>query len=62
MTENNFVVPGDLVGTSEEYLPGNGTYEENGNIYANITGKIAINKKERSVYIEPAIKIPADTP
>lgn len=58
MTENDFVVPGDLVGTSEEYLPGSGTYEENGNIYADITGKIAINKKERAVYIEPAIHAP----
>lgn len=58
MTENDFVVPGDLVGTSEEYLPGNGTYEDNGNIYADITGKIAINKKERSVYIEPVINAP----
>ncbi len=58
MTENNFVIPGDLVGTSEEYLPGSGTYEDNGNIYATTAGKIAIDKKERSVYIEPAVKTP----
>ena len=58
MIDTNFVVPGDLVGTSEEYLPGSGTYEENGNIYADITGKISINAKERSVFIEPVIKAP----
>lgn len=58
MTENNFVVPGDLVGTSEEYLPGKGTYEENGNIYANMTGNIVVDKKERSVNVEPLVKAP----
>lgn len=58
MTENNFVVPGDMVGTSEEFLPGTGTYEENGNIYASATGKIAFNKKDRAVYIEQTTKVP----
>jgi exosome complex component CSL4 len=58
MSEGDFVVPGDLVGTSEEYISGKGTYEEGGNIFANATGKVAVNKKERSVFIEPVTKIP----
>lgn len=58
MSENNIVIPGDMVGTSEEYLPGKGTYEDNGNIYANTTGRIAIDKKERAVYIEPVTSVP----
>jgi len=58
MTESNFVIPGDMVGSSEEFLPGSGTYEENGNIYASATGRIAINKRDRSVYIEPLTKMP----
>ena len=58
MPEGDNVVPGDIVGTSEEYLPGKGTYEEKGNIYANLTGKIAINKKERKVIINPITNIP----
>jgi exosome complex component CSL4 len=58
MVENNFVIPGDMVGTSEEFLPGRGTYEENGNIYANTTGRVAFDKKERAVYIEPVTNVP----
>lgn len=57
MVENNFVIPGDMVGTSEEFLPGRGTYEENGNIYANTTGRVAFDKKERAVYIEPVTNV-----
>jgi Predicted RNA-binding protein (consists of S1 domain and a Zn-ribbon domain) len=58
MEDDKIVIPGDMVGTSEEFLPGRGTYEENGNIYANTTGRIAIDKRERSVYIEPVTKTP----
>ena len=58
MAEEKIVIPGDMVGTSEEFLPGRGTYEENGNIYANTTGRVAIDKKERAVYIEPVTKVP----
>ncbi|WP_255668527.1 hypothetical protein [Methanooceanicella nereidis] len=58
MPEGDFVVPGDLLGTSEEFISGEGTYEESGNIFANATGKIKINKRERSVNIEPLTKMP----
>ncbi len=58
MPEGDFVIPGDLIGTSEEFLPGKGTYEDKGNIYAITTGKVAFNKKERSVAVEPVTNIP----
>jgi exosome complex component CSL4 len=58
MPEGEFVIPGDVVGTSEEFLPGKGTYEDKGNIYAIMTGKVTINNKERSVSIEPLTKVP----
>ncbi len=56
MTE--IVVPGDLIGTAEEYLAGEGTYEEHGKIFAAITGKVEKNKKDRTVYIEPVMNTP----
>lgn len=58
MPEGDFVVPGDFIGTSEEYLPGKGTYEEKGNIYADMTGRLAYDRKERSVFIDPATNVP----
>ena len=58
MEEEKIVIPGDMVGTSEEYLPGRGTYEEDGNIYASTTGKVGIDKKEHAVYVEPVTKTP----
>lgn len=50
-TKSAFVIPGDFIGTSEEFLPGAGTYEEMGNIYAANIGVVDIDIKERSVSI-----------
>ena len=58
MPEGDFVIPGDVIGSSEEYLPGKGTYEDKGNIYAIMTGKVAFDKKERSIFIDPLTKVP----
>jgi exosome complex component CSL4 len=58
MPEKDFVVPGDMVGISEEYLPGKGTYEDKGNIYSDMTGRVAIDRKERSIFIEPLTNVP----
>ncbi len=54
----NIVVPGDLIGTSEEYIAGDGTYEEKGKIYAALTGQVEKNKKERIVEIVPLMDTP----
>ncbi len=58
MADNQIVIPGDMVGTSEEYLPGRGTYEETGNIYASTTGRVKIDRKQYAIYIEPVTKTP----
>jgi len=54
----DFVIPGDTIGTSEEFLPGKGTYEDKGNIFAITTGRIAYNKKDRSVSVTPVTNTP----
>ncbi len=37
--DKKLVVPGDFIGTEEEYLAGEGTFSENERIYANIAGE-----------------------
>jgi exosome complex component CSL4 len=52
------VLPGDLIGTSEEFIPRNGAYLEGGNIYAAASGIVNINKKERSISVTPVTNTP----
>jgi len=54
----DLVVPGDVIGASEEYLPGYGTYEERGKIFAAITGKVETDKKDRMVRVLPVMETP----
>ncbi len=56
--EQKIVLPGDLIGTAEEFVPKNGTYEDRGNIYAAVTGIVKINNKERSVSVVPVTNTP----
>ena len=41
------VLPGDRLGVVEEFLPGLGTYEDGGTIYANFTGTARIDNKNK---------------
>jgi exosome complex component CSL4 len=52
------VLPGDMIGASEEFIPRNGTYLEGGNIYAAASGIVNINKKERSISVTPLTNTP----
>jgi len=38
---------GDYIGTIEEFIPGNGTYVENGKIYASMIGKPEIDDQKK---------------
>ncbi len=59
MTEDNLMFPGDFIGTSEEFMPGEGTYDENGNIYASTIGILTNNTEERTVGIIPKTSVPS---
>ena len=52
------VLPGDLIGTSEEFIPKSGAYVDGGNIYASASGIVKINNKERSISVEPVTNTP----
>jgi exosome complex RNA-binding protein Csl4/predicted RNA methylase len=56
--KENIVLPGELIGTSEEFIPKKGTFEERGNIYATATGYVKTNPKERSISVEPVTNTP----
>lgn len=47
------VVPGEEVGTSEEYLPGDGTFEEDGKIMSSRIGAVKYDEKNMTVMTEP---------
>ena len=52
------VLPGDKLGVVEEFLPGAGTYEKEGTIYANFTGNARIDMKNKRVTVVPTTRIP----
>lgn len=61
MKENEsgtLVLPGDLIGTAEEFVPGHGTYEDHGKIYAALLGRRHVDTKSRAVRVEAVHAIP----
>jgi exosome complex component CSL4 len=48
-----FVLPGQLVGTTEEFKPGSGTIISAGDIYSTVTGKVFIDRKARVISVKP---------
>ena len=46
-----FVSPGEKLGVIEEFIPGSGTYAENGNIYSSTTGQLFLDKGKRELLI-----------
>ncbi len=52
------VLPGDYLGTAEEFVPGHGTYEDNGKIYAALLGHREVNPKDRAVRVVALNAIP----
>ncbi|MFH1820963.1 MAG: exosome complex RNA-binding protein Csl4 [Methanobacteriota archaeon] len=54
MAETNtgdFVVPGDFLATTEEFVPGNGAYEEDGKIYAASTGVVLVDARAKQISV-----------
>lgn len=55
--EKGIVVPGDFLGTSEEFTPGRGVYDEKGNIYASLTGGVNVTDR-RVIEVQPKVSTP----
>ncbi|MGA8542992.1 MAG: exosome complex RNA-binding protein Csl4 [Thermoplasmata archaeon] len=52
------VLPGDYIGAAEEFLPGRGTYEDRGRIYASVLGTPRIDPRDRTVHVDARNAIP----
>ncbi|EQD51447.1 exosome complex RNA-binding protein Csl4, partial [mine drainage metagenome] len=52
------VIPGEYLGAAEEFVPGRGTYEDSGRIYASVLGISHIDPTDRSVHVVPRNGIP----
>lgn len=55
-SEKKIVAPGEELGVIEEYMPGCGTYEEDGKIVSNLAGTLQVDAKSRVVGVEPCKK------
>lgn len=51
-------LPGDYLGAAEEFLPGRGTYEDRGRIYASLLGTPRVDPQDRTVHVDPRNAIP----
>ncbi|MHA2405903.1 MAG: exosome complex RNA-binding protein Csl4 [Candidatus Hermodarchaeia archaeon] len=57
--EGDSVLPGERLGVIEEYLPGEGTFQDEDDvIYATITGLVHIDMKERKISVEATTRKP----
>ncbi len=53
-----FVLPGDMIGTAEEFISNNNTFKYGGNIYSSATGHVKINNKTRAISVVPETDTP----
>jgi exosome complex component CSL4 len=53
LEKGEFVLPGELVGTTEEFKSGNGTTVSAGDIYSTATGTVMIDRRARVVSVKP---------
>jgi exosome complex component CSL4 len=55
----DFVLPGDLLGVSEEFVPSEWTYEEEGKIKALITGTVSVDARNKKISVVPKTNTPS---
>ncbi|HDN81268.1 MAG: exosome complex RNA-binding protein Csl4 [Methanomicrobia archaeon] len=60
MTKKNgeFVLPGDLLGVSEEFIPGYGAYEDGGKVYSSIAGIAKLDFEKKKAFVDPLTDVP----
>jgi exosome complex component CSL4 len=56
--EDCFVLPGDVVGSAEEFVPGDCTYVKGGVIYASTAGLVKVNSQTKSASVIPRTNAP----
>jgi len=56
--DGDIVLPGDYLGVIEEFLPGEGIIEEDGELYAARAGRVRINPEKIEISVEPLTDTP----
>ncbi len=54
----DFVVPGDVLGVEEEFIPGDNTFVDGGLVYSSATGKVEFDPKARKVSVFASSRLP----
>jgi len=54
----DFVLPGDFLATTEEFVPGDCAYEEEGKIYATSTGVVLVDARVKKISVFSRVKGP----
>ncbi|MFN4133458.1 MAG: exosome complex RNA-binding protein Csl4, partial [Candidatus Hadarchaeales archaeon] len=55
----DMVLPGDLLATVEEFVPGEGVYEEDGRIYSGVVGTVLIDMRAKKISVFVGQNAPA---
>ncbi len=58
MSEKNVLFPGDVIANEEEYLPGKGTFADDGQVSAANYGIMDKDDKRREARVEPLTHVP----
>lgn len=59
MGDSKLVFPGDELGVAEQFMPGPGTYEEDGTVYAARIGEAELDPSSFTAKVQPRTKTPA---
>jgi exosome complex component CSL4 len=54
----DFVLPGDVLGVTEEFVPSEWTYEEDGKIKSLVVGTVSVDNKDKTISIVPKTGTP----
>lgn len=55
----DFVLPGDALGVTEEYVPAEWTYEDEGKIRSLVAGTVSVDQKSKQISIIPKTSSPS---
>ena len=55
---DKLVFPGEVIGSTEEYMPGSGVFEDSGAIKASRVGRVTVDGRSRRISVEPATSTP----
>ena len=55
----DFVLPGDALGVTEEFVPSEWTYEDEGRIRSLVAGTVSVDNKNKKISIIPKTSSPS---